>query len=180
MYISDEVKAEIRERCKPAEAISFYTGQANCNRHTYDRSRGLFFCPFHDDRRHPSMSAKGDIWQCFTCGEKGDVFTFVQKLFGIRFDEAASRIADDFGVEILNQNVATETEKPNELTTDMAESIRKESDRLNRLQYKEYLSSEIDKLTICHRVLMQKGAEDWILRQYAEEIDNLVEYRSRL
>lgn len=180
MYISDDVKAEIRERCKPAEAICFYTGQANRNRQTYDRSRGLFLCPFHDDRRHPSMSAKGDIWQCFTCGEKGDVFTFVQKLFGIRFDEAAAKIADDFGVEIPDQNAVTEVDKPNELTAEMAESIRKESDRLNRIQYKEYLNSEIDKLTICHRVLIQNGAEEQILRQYAEELDELTACLSEL
>lgn len=174
MYISEDVKEEIRERCKPAEAISFYTGQANCNRHTHDRSRGLFLCPFHDDRKHPSMSAKGDIWQCFTCGEKGDVFTFVQKLFGIRFDEAAERIAKDFGVEIPEQDKQAAEEKTSELTPDLAESIRRESDRLNRIQYKEYLSSEIEKLTICHRILMQKGAEERILRRYENEIDELI------
>lgn len=126
------------------------------------------------------MSTKGDIWHCFTCGEKGDVFTFVQKLFGIRFDEAAVKIANDFGVTIPDQNQVSIAEALTVLTDDLAESIRSESDRENRIQYQEYLNSEIDKLTICHRVLMQQGAEEWILRQYAEEIDELMNYQSKL
>ena len=33
-------------------------------------------CPFHEDRT-PSLSIKGDLWKCFGCGEKGDVYSFV-------------------------------------------------------------------------------------------------------
>lgn len=48
-------------------------------------------CPFHDDH-HPSMKVdKGFI--CFACGEKGDVITFVSKLFGLSPYEATKKKA---------------------------------------------------------------------------------------
>ncbi|MCD7863469.1 MAG: CHC2 zinc finger domain-containing protein [Lachnospiraceae bacterium] len=59
-------------------------------------------CPFHDDH-HPSMKVdKGFI--CFACGEKGDVITFVSKLFGLSPYEAAKKIAADFNVPVPDSN----------------------------------------------------------------------------
>lgn len=59
-------------------------------------------CPFHDDH-HPSMKVdKGFV--CFACGEKGDVITFVSKLFGLSPYEAAKKIAADFNVSVPDTN----------------------------------------------------------------------------
>jgi DNA primase len=46
-------------------------------------------CPFHDDH-HPSLvvDVKRQTFVCFACGEKGDVFGFVQRLNGCTFAEA--------------------------------------------------------------------------------------------
>jgi len=46
-------------------------------------------CPFHDDH-NASLSVHPDkqIFKCFSCGESGNVITFVQKYNGITFNEA--------------------------------------------------------------------------------------------
>lgn len=55
-------------------------------------------CPFHDDR-HPSMKIDKGFY-CFACGEKGDVITFVSKLFRMAPYEAAKKLASDFQVPL--------------------------------------------------------------------------------
>lgn len=40
----------------------------------------LGLCPFHNDQ-HPSFSVNNSrqVFNCFACGQRGDVFDFVQK-----------------------------------------------------------------------------------------------------
>ncbi len=58
-------------------------------------------CPFHDDRS-PSfyvVPSKG-IYNCFGCGESGDIFTFVMKRHGLDFVEAVKAVGGRFGVQV--------------------------------------------------------------------------------
>lgn len=58
-------------------------------------------CPFHNERT-PSfyvVPSKG-FYNCFGCGEKGDVFTFLMKKVGLNFNEAVRQLAARVGVEI--------------------------------------------------------------------------------
>jgi DNA primase len=58
-------------------------------------------CPFHSERT-PSfyvVPSKG-FYNCFGCGEKGDVFTFLMKKVGLNFNEAVRQLAVRVGVEI--------------------------------------------------------------------------------
>ena len=58
-------------------------------------------CPFHQGT-HPNFSvvpSKG-IYTCFVCGEKGDVFTFLQKRLGIDFPAAVKQVADQVGIVV--------------------------------------------------------------------------------
>ena len=58
-------------------------------------------CPFHNERT-PSfyvVPSKG-FYNCFGCGEKGDVFTFLMKKAGLNFNEAVRQLAARVGVEI--------------------------------------------------------------------------------
>ena len=58
-------------------------------------------CPFHDDHS-PSFSVHPDkqIYKCFSCGESGNVITFVQKYEGISFVDALKKLADRAGIKI--------------------------------------------------------------------------------
>lgn len=58
-------------------------------------------CPFHSERT-PSfyvVPSKG-FYNCFGCGEKGDVFTFLMKKAGLSFHEAVRQLATRVGVDI--------------------------------------------------------------------------------
>ena len=61
-------------------------------------------CPFHKEKS-PSFSvhATRQFFHCFGCGEKGDVFTFVQKIENITFPEAIRRVAEKMGVPVPKQ-----------------------------------------------------------------------------
>ena len=61
-------------------------------------------CPFHKEKS-PSFKvhATRQFFHCFGCGEKGDVFTFVQKIENITFPEAVRRVAEKMGVPVPKQ-----------------------------------------------------------------------------
>ncbi len=58
-------------------------------------------CPFHDDHS-PSFSVHPDkqIYKCFSCGESGNVITFVQKYEGLSFIDALKKLADRAGIKL--------------------------------------------------------------------------------
>lgn len=58
-------------------------------------------CPFHNDN-NPSMSVsdKVKMYNCFSCGAKGNVINFVSKIENITEDQATIKLAKRLGIEI--------------------------------------------------------------------------------
>jgi DNA primase len=58
-------------------------------------------CPFHEERS-PSFHVRPQVgfYHCFGCGEGGDVFTFLQKMDHVSFQEAVERMAARIGFEL--------------------------------------------------------------------------------
>jgi DNA primase len=56
-------------------------------------------CPFHHGK-NPNFSVSDQGYYCFNCGEKGDVFTFVQKQVGLSFVEAVKWVGAKEGIEV--------------------------------------------------------------------------------
>lgn len=58
-------------------------------------------CPFHNDR-NPSFQVDPAMgrYVCWSCGEKGDCFDWVQKTLNVGFREALEVLARDTGVEL--------------------------------------------------------------------------------
>jgi DNA primase len=68
-------------------------------------------CPFHKEKT-PSFSvhATKQFYYCFGCGEKGDVFKFVQKIENITFPEAVRAVAQKIGVALPKTTFSSEAD----------------------------------------------------------------------
>jgi DNA primase len=59
------------------------------------RREGRWFkwiCPFHDDRKTPSLGVAGNRWKCFGCGSSGDAIDWLRKREGLTFREACRQL----------------------------------------------------------------------------------------
>ena len=110
----NDIKEEVRARTDIVEIISGYTRLKRSGKNW----TGL--CPFHADK-NPSFSVSPSTqgYRCWSCGEKGDVFTFVQKKQNIDFMEALEDLAKRAGVAFerrgINPQIASEKEQMREL-----------------------------------------------------------------
>ena len=67
-------------------------------------------CPFHDERS-PSFHvtpSKG-LYHCFSCGEGGDVITYVRKIDALTFTEAVERLADKYSITLRYEEGSNQT-----------------------------------------------------------------------
>lgn len=56
---------------------------------------GFICCPFHDGDRDPSLKVYRKDFYCFGCGTSGDIFTFIQMMDHLTFQEAFRRLGGD-------------------------------------------------------------------------------------
>ena len=61
-------------------------------------------CPFHKDgnESHPSMSVDDDkgLYQCFTCGAKGNVITYLKEKENLSFKDAINNLGKRFSIDV--------------------------------------------------------------------------------
>ncbi len=90
--VSKELIDEIKSKNDIVDVIGSYID-------LNDKNKAL--CPFHDDHS-PSFSVHPDkqIYKCFSCGESGNVITFVEKYTGTTFLEALKILADRAGIKM--------------------------------------------------------------------------------
>lgn len=101
---SDDVQ-KIKDRLNIAEVVGQYVQLKKAGRNYTAR------CPFHKERT-PSffVSPERGTYICFGCGEKGDVFSFVQKMESVDFAAALRQLAERAGV-VLEHQVAPDPQK---------------------------------------------------------------------
>lgn len=63
-----------------------------------------FFCPFHDDRKTPNMTASEKGFKCFACNAGGDIFWFHGKLKGLPFADVLKELAKQYAPNLLSGN----------------------------------------------------------------------------
>ncbi|MBU0999739.1 DNA primase [Patescibacteria group bacterium] len=69
-------------------------------------------CPFHSEKTPSFMiSPELQIYKCFGCQEKGDVFAFLQAYEGMEFGEALKFLADRAGVKLQSISRTDTSEK---------------------------------------------------------------------
>lgn len=99
----------IKERLDIVEVISSYIKLEKAGINMKAR------CPFHNEKT-PSFSvspSRGSFY-CFGCGEKGDMFTFVEKFEGVDFKGALKILAERAGVEIVYEKSGKNREEQEE------------------------------------------------------------------
>lgn len=106
--IPDDVVEEVRARADIVDVIGEWVDLKKAGKEYKAR------CPFHEERT-PSFYVVPDkgFYNCFGCGENGDVFSFVMKRAGLDFVEAVKHVAARSGVEIREVTRQQEDEDPN-------------------------------------------------------------------
>ena len=104
LIVPDDVQ-ELRERTDLVEVVA---GQMKL------RKAGRVFkglCCFHNEKT-PSFTVDPDkqLYYCHGCGVGGDVFSFIQKVEGLTFTEAAQRLADKSGMTLRFQGGTQKSE----------------------------------------------------------------------
>lgn len=87
---------EVRSRVNIADIVGDYVTLKSAG---VGSLKGL--CPFHEERS-PSFHVRPGVgrYHCFGCGEDGDVFTFLQRMDHVSFQEAVERMAARAGIEL--------------------------------------------------------------------------------
>ena len=100
---------EVRARINLADVVGDYVTLKSAG---VGSLKGL--CPFHDERS-PSFHVRPQVgfYHCFGCGEGGDVFTFLQRMDHVSFQEAVERMAARLGYELHYEDGAQATEHGN-------------------------------------------------------------------
>jgi DNA primase len=94
---------EVRARTNIADIVGEHVTLKNAG---VGSMKGL--CPFHDERS-PSFHVRpqAGFYHCFGCGEGGDVFSFLQKIDHVTFQEAVERLAGRIGYELHYEDGGT-------------------------------------------------------------------------
>jgi DNA primase len=120
-----DVVDEIKRRVDLVEFIGRTTRLQKSGRNF----RGL--CPFHTEKT-PSFYVFTDraTWRCFgSCGEGGDLFSFVQKRDSVEFKDALRELAREAGVE-LSAGSSERRSKVDRLASAMAAAVTYYEQRL--------------------------------------------------
>ncbi len=98
----------------------------------------MALCPFHADEKTPSLAVYDDNhFVCFGCGAKGDVITFIQKIYGLSFKEALAHLG-------IAKSTAPMIDWP---------EIRRHEQRKGLLkQFEVWRKTKIDELSLLIRV----------------------------
>lgn len=100
-----EFKEQLRAQVDIIRVASDYVRLRRAGKHY----SGL--CPFHNEKTPSfSISQEHQYFRCFGCDAKGDVFTFVMLIEGLTFWEALKKLADQHGIALPKQSLASDEE----------------------------------------------------------------------
>ncbi len=145
--MADETR-EIRARVELLDLVSQRVSLKKAGRNW----KGL--CPFHEDR-NPSFTVSPETgrYKCWSCGEGGDIFTWVMKTQNVDFKEALQILAKAAGVTLSRQLGKDNSSQREVWQVAMAEALS---------FFKEQLSKSTLAKEYCRkRGLAKETLEEW-------------------
>lgn len=155
-YFDDDLKRRVREANNLVDVVQAAVGKL------VRAGRNLkCCCPFHNEKT-PSfnVNAEGQYFNCFGCGKKGDLFTFVMLHERVEFPEALRILADRAGIVVQTDPKALEQHKKE---SDWKSYLYKLNDVACRF-YREQLFSDAGK--IAREYLKKRGLNDEICERF--------------
>ncbi|MEK7117129.1 MAG: DNA primase [Patescibacteria group bacterium] len=154
---------QIKERLNIVDVVSSYIKVEKA---------GINFkakCPFHNEKT-PSffISPTRQSFYCFGCGEKGDIFSFVQKFEGLDFKGVLKILADRAGVELKNFK---KDERPDE-----KENLFEIMERATNFFEKQLTENKNASEYLKKRGLTQNSIKKWRLGFSKDEWRSLHDY----
>ncbi len=161
------LKEEVRSRIDIVEVIGQYTQL----RRTGKNWTGL--CPFHADKK-PSFTVTPQFqgYKCWSCGESGDIFTFVMKKENLDFIEALESLAKRAGVPFERSGRTKEQQ-----------SEREQAMTLNRIATQYFqdrlLKSQDAKDYLATRAILKSSQDQWDIGFAPQEWEGLTYFLER-
>ena len=110
---------QIKDRINIVEVIGQYVQLKRAGRNYAGR------CPFHNERTPSFMvSPERGTYICFGCGEKGDVFSFVQKMDGTDFPTVLKQLAEKAGIKLTPRTRNPQAAEQREEEKEKGEKLR--------------------------------------------------------
>lgn len=118
----------IQDKIKMNDVLTMYVARV-------DKRIGRIACPLHTGKDN-NFSFNENLFQCFSCGAKGNVVSFVAQLFGISNKEAMIKIDNDFGLKIIGTNQTLLSKRKSRSIRDVANRHKVELEALKQ-QYRD-------------------------------------------
>ncbi|MEI7688964.1 MAG: DNA primase [Candidatus Nomurabacteria bacterium] len=140
---------KIKERLSIVDVISSYIQVEQSGKNFKAK------CPFHNEKT-PSffISADRGTYYCFGCGEKGDIFSFVEKFEGADFMGALKLLAERAGVVLETQNRNNKEDNKKELYFEILEDATK------------FFETNFDKESSAREYLLSRGMTDSTMKDF--------------
>ncbi|MCT3044724.1 DNA primase [Leuconostoc mesenteroides] len=136
-------------------------------------------CPFHDDR-HPSLFVEENkqVFNCFSCGRSGSVFSFIMEKEGYSYPEAILSLAESVDIPI-DSSISANNGNQIDGTTQAIYKLHTDAQRLyqhtllNTISGEQALAYLHDKRQLSDEIIKEFGIgfvpDDNLLLSYAKE-----------
>lgn len=171
--IPDAFIDEVRKKVNIVDVIGEYTQLVKRGRQ-WNGS-----CPFHDDR-HPSLFVEENkqVFNCFSCGRSGSVFSFIMEKEGLSYPEAVLSLAEKADMPV-DQQLTVQAAHPIDSRTQAIYDLHSAAQRLyqhillNTTSGETALAYLHDKRQLSDAVIKQFGIgfapDDNVLLQYGKD-----------
>ncbi|AGX42114.1 DNA primase [Clostridium saccharobutylicum] len=150
MQIPEEVIEKIKDQNDIVDIVSEHVRLKKSGRNY------IGLCPFHNDKS-PSLSVSQDkqIYKCFSCGEAGNVITFVMKYKKLTFLEAAKYLADK-----VNIPLQTSGQENNKI------SLKKELLYKVNVEAARYFFANLQRTKDAKEYFLKRGIKEEIIKRF--------------